>query len=320
MLSFRPPFTRLACAVALCAATLPWTAWGDAGESSTRADDDKKINQPGELSRIPGLFDVDLPDTTPRKRLRVSVAPHFGDFLHRDYVRIPVGFRYGLNDRTELNAEVDSYFNHGLKGDQGEGCGLSALALGGKYEWQDWMPEDYDTSTGLNIAIPVGRPPIDLTDGHYHISPYVVFTRHVPWAHNVRPFITVGADLTWRSNVPGDFGRNQPHHHSASVSPGVFWDRGAWKYTFVCTYTTTVLFSQEQTHIFSLNPSVLWELPPELKFHSRSQWIVGAGLHVTVGPDGTDISTSSRLHAEFRLSRLIGSVRPRSRPLYTSVP
>src|SRR4051812_18917320 len=64
---------------------------------------------PEEFSRVRGLFDVDLPRTVEKFHAKVIVHPHFGDFLHRGYVRVPVGVRLGLSDRTEISTEVESY-------------------------------------------------------------------------------------------------------------------------------------------------------------------------------------------------------------------
>src|SRR4051812_21506071 len=62
---------------------------------------------PEEFSRVRGLFDVDLPKTIEKFNMKLAVHPHFGDLIHRGYLRVPVGVRVGLNDRTEVSAEVE---------------------------------------------------------------------------------------------------------------------------------------------------------------------------------------------------------------------
>lgn len=274
-----------------------------AAAQTTTAEKDSTGGE--EFSRVSGLFDVDLPKTQPRNRVRVIVHPHFGDLLHRDYLRVPVGFRYGLNDLTELNAEIDSYLTHGLR-KRSAGYGVSELRLGAKYEWNQWLKPTLDTSTGINFRVPLGRPPLELTDGYNHAAPYVVFSRRLSEWPGFTPFVTLSTDVMWKSSVPGSFQRNQPHRDSLSVAPGFLWERGAFKYTLVCTYTTTALISRGSTNILSINPSVLWQLPPALVFHTTGRWIVGAGVRVTTGPDGTEVSTGAKLRGEFSLSRLFG--------------
>lgn len=54
----------------------------------------------------------------------------------------------------------------------------------------------------------------------------------------------------------------------------------------------------------SINPSVLWQLPPAMKFQSKGNWIFGLGLKKNFGPDGTNLSVSAKLRGEFKLKHL----------------
>ena len=83
-------------------ATSGWT-------QPTPAHPKSEPENPEEFSRVQGLFDVDLPKTVERLRPKLRIHPHFGDFLHRSYLRLPVAVRFGLSDHLELNAEVESY-------------------------------------------------------------------------------------------------------------------------------------------------------------------------------------------------------------------
>ncbi len=265
-----------------------------------------EAENPAEFSRVPGLFDVDLPKTVEKLRAKVTVHPHFGDFLHRDYVRVPVGVRLGLNDHTEINAEVEGYVTHGLKR-AGSGYGLDHVRLGAKYRWLHWLKPHVDTSTGINTAFPVGRPPLDLTDGFNHVSPYVTFSKRWPELPRVTPFATFGVDKMWRSSVPGAFRPNQLHSDSMGLTVGALYDRGAIKYTLVGSTWTSALIGEDNRTISTINPSVLLELPPALTFGSKGRWIFGVGLKVTFGPDGTDFGASSKLRGEFKFARWFGA-------------
>jgi hypothetical protein len=272
-------------------------------QTTTTTSRNKEGENPEEFSRVRGLFDVDLPKTIEKFKAKVIVHPHFGDLLHRTYLRVPVGVRLGINDRTEVNAEVESYLSHGLK-KPAAGYGLDMIRLGAKYQWADWLKGVVDASSGINIGVPVGRPPTDLTDGFYHFSPYVTFSKRWPTNPRLTPFATFGTDVMRKSTVPGTFAKNQPHSDSMGTSVGFFYDRDELKYTLVCSYWTTAVIGKGSKSFVSVNPSVLWELPPWLKFHSRSQWIFGIGLKANFGPDGTEFGSSAKLRGEFKLSRL----------------
>ena len=65
--------------------------------------------------------------------LRLSVRPHFGDFVNHDHLRFTLGLRYGLTPQWELNGDVDSYVSHGLGyAGVGEEAGFSRVRLGVK--------------------------------------------------------------------------------------------------------------------------------------------------------------------------------------------
>lgn len=257
---------------------------------------------PEEFSRVRGLFDVDLPKTVEKFKAKVIVHPHFGDLLHRDYLRVPVGVRLGVTDRTEISPEVEGYFTHGL-GKRGAGYGLDLVRLGAKHQLEPWAATGIDTSIGFNSAFPVGRPPLSLTDGFRHFSPYITFSRPWPGRPKLTPFLSVGTDLMWRSTVPGAFNKNQPHSDSMGASAGFFLDRGVFKYTLVTSYWTTALIGEGRRSFTSVNPSVLWQLPPALKFQSKGMWIFGLGLKSNFGPDGTDLGVSAKLRGEFKFAR-----------------
>ena len=265
---------------------------------------------PQYFSRVRGLFDIDLPATVKKYDLKLVIHPHFGDFTRRAFIRIPVGVRFGLNDRTEGDFEAESYISHGLK-NHTEGNGFSALHLGAKYEWAHWLKDYVDTSTGFTTSIPVGRPPLELSDGMNHVAPYVVFSRTFSSIPQLAPFVSFGADFVSDSTVPGVIGRNLPHSDAMGVSPGFIYDAGSLKYTLVLNYSTTSLIGSGNHHYYAANPSVLWELPKKLTFNSSGRWVVGLGYKWSHGPEGSDTGTSLKLRGEFKFTRLLDPLRRR---------
>ena len=150
-------------------------------------------------------------------------------------------------------------------------------------------------------------PPLTLTDGFNHVSPYVTFSKRWPTLPQLAPFVTLGADAMWKSSVPGTFTKNQPHSDSMGVSAGFFYDRDVIKYALVCSYWTTALIGKGERNFASIGPSVLLQLPRALTFGSNSRWIFGVGVKANFGPDGTDFGSSAKLRGEFKFARWFGA-------------
>ncbi len=264
--------------------------------------------EPTLFSRIRGLFDIDLPELDPPGTVRFKLSPRFGDFVHRDYVRVPTGLKWTPNDKLELNAEVDAYFHHYLSGGPVNN-GIGEVRGGFKYVKRQWPTPDFESSFGLNVEIPVGSPPIDLTDGRNHYMPFAVVQYR--WANlpKLTTFGGVSFDIVTDSSVRGSIGRNTPRDDSFSLIGGAVYDLGQFKWTLQSTYTTTALVSGTTEHYFTVQPSVLWFVPRKYTKFSNLQWIVGFGARSTWGPDGHDFSTSSRVRAEITFGQVVDRLR-----------
>lgn len=277
------------------------------------AENLQEARPPGLFNRIRGLFDIELPRLDPPGTFHVTLNPRFGDLAHRDYIRVPTGVRWTVNDRLGLNVEAEAYATHGFGGSGATATfGVGLLRLGGKYLLPRWPLDEYETSVGLDVALPVGSPPIDLTDGRNHYSPFVVVQHHDAQRPRWTEFVGLSADLVTPSHVRGQIGRNTPHDDSLSVTAGAVYDLGQLKWTLQATYTTTLLVSGVDDNYFTLRPSVLWFVPRRFTFNSKTQWIVGFGARSTWGPDGYEFSTGTRVRAELTfgqaLERLRGSL------------
>lgn len=260
---------------------------------------------PASIPRIPGLFEIDLPKTERRGVIRFSFQPSFRDLIDNSYVRIPLEFRWGVNDHFELNSEIDTYLHHGLRSGP-SGSGFSDLHFGAKYAWLKWLKPVWDTSVGFDSSIPTSRPPIELTDGHNHFTPYIVFGRKVDDVQGLSGFIHASVDLISKSTTPGNFGRNQPHSNSVTLSPGLLYDRKTWHYTLEVDGITTTLVGKADKNFVTIRPGVIWDLPKKLVFNARGRWLAGFNLTATFGPDGNTLSTGGRFRGEVTLARLFG--------------
>jgi hypothetical protein len=269
---------------------------------------------PSLTSRIPGLFEIDLPKTELPGNIRFIFQPSFRDLISKDYLRIPLEFRWGVNDHFELNSDIETYSDHGLHGGQSRGYGFSTLHFGAKYAWLEWLKPTWATSVGFNSSIPVSRPPLELTDGHNHFTPYIVFGRQLGWMPGLSGFIHASADFVSTSSTPGNFGRNQPHSHSLTLTPGLLYDRKAWHYTLEVDGTTTRVIGKGDHDFLTIRPGVIWDLPRQLTFNARGRWLVGFNVTAVFGPDGNTISTGSRFRGEVNLTRLFRGGPPDDPP------
>lgn len=260
-------------------------------------------------TRVRGLFDLDLPNIDAPGTIKLTLHPHFGDLLRRDYMRVDTGFRWAVNDRLEISPEAAVYFTHGLRGNGGNGIG--ELRLGAKYILRQWPTSNYETSLFVNVDAPVGSPPVTMTEGLNHIAPGFIVQHHS--AHNPRltTFAGAGIDHITVSDVLGTPSLNQPRDHAVNLTAGAIYDLGWLKWTLTTTYATTAVFGGASDHFFHLRPGVLWYVPRKYTFNSKTQWILGLGARASWGPDGGQFSTTNRVRAEITFRQFMDNVRSR---------
>lgn len=255
-----------------------------------------------ETHKLEGIFNTDLPKTEAKGSLRLIVHPHFGDFTHRDYVRVPTGVRWGISEDAEINATVEPFIHHGLKHGT-SGTGIGDVEVGGKYRWRQWPSADYDTSVGFNLFFPVGHPPLDMTTGYNRYSPYIVVGKRIPRHPGLTVFLNAGVNLVSKSSVAGSFERNQPHSDSFAITPGFVYDHYPFHYTLEFGYETTSVIGHGNQQYLTVRPGFAWDLPPKWKFLTASRWLIGIGFHATFGPDGTTTGGGGKIRAEFGFKR-----------------
>lgn len=253
------------------------------------------------LERLPDLLDFDLPGLDPKGALRFYAHPRFGDLLRRDYLRLPVGARFKVSERVELDSELESYFTHGLS--DSAGYGLSKIRFGGAYERPACFDGQTLVSTGLSLIAPLGRPPAELSDGHNHLSPFVAVSRPLPsqWLTRATGFANLSADLLDRSEVPGKFGRNQLHANSLNLVVGVVREWSRFQGTLAVSYATSALTSDENRHVVALRPGII--VPITRREDARTRLTLNLGGRAVWGPEGQEFGVSSSVRVEFNLLR-----------------
>lgn len=275
-------------------------------QAGVTADNSKPIPpESSTISRIWDLFEIDLPGTERTGQVKFSFEPHFRDVLDKGYVRIPFDFRWGVNDHFELNSDVESYFDDGTRKAH-FGNGISQLHFGAKYAWLEWLKPTWETSVGFNSAIPVSRPPIELTDGHDHFTPYIVFGRKIDDVPGLSGYLNVRTDFVSSSSTPGNFGQNEPHSNSFTMTPGLLYDRHPWHYTLEVDGTTTRWIGNGSHDFLTIRPGILWDLPKKWVFKSQGDWLAGFSVTFVFGPDGNTVNTGGRLRGQLNLTKLFG--------------
>ncbi|MDB6166453.1 MAG: hypothetical protein JWQ83_1593 [Lacunisphaera sp.] len=266
------------------------------------------------LHKISGIFDTELPKTERKGSIRFIVHPHLGDFTSRSYVRVPLGIRWGVNDHVEFTATVEPYFEHGLKSGS-PGNGIGDVEFGSKYALKRLLDTEWDASTGVNIRLPVGSPPVDMTDGYNHYTPYLVVSRKSERTNDMTWFISGAVDLMQKSHVVGQFRKNDAHSSSVLLSTGFVLDRYPYHYTLETGAQTTALIGKDNQLFVFVKPGFAWDLPRWLTFDSHGRWLFGVSVKITEGPDGTRIDSGGKIRGEFNLKRWFG--RNKTKPAAT---
>lgn len=261
---------------------------------------------PGEVTPIPGIFNTELPRLLRPESLRLSVRPHFGDFVNHDHLRFTLGLRYGLTSQWELSGDVDTYVSHGFGGvPVAKEAGFSKVRLGVKYKFSEFLLPYWETAAGLKYSFPVGNPPADFTDGSQHITPYMTLAHRWESRPEFTTFFSYGVDFVSSSSVSGTLDDGAIDTNNWFMTPGVVWHRGAFDYSLEATLASSLGLDSEETYRVTLRPGVKWTLPPRLTFHARSRWIVGVSVHGGYGTTGTSFGSSVRLQTNFDFKRLL---------------
>ena len=269
----------------------------EATASNKAAPADSGWNLGDFIDGLPDLLSDRLPGFDPSGAVRAYVRPHFGDFIHRDYVRVPFGARAKLSEQVESSAELQGYFTHGLS--DAAGYGLSTLRLGTKCERVLPSLNDGGISVGLNYETPLGRPPIELSDGHRHLQPYVAATRPIAPKWKLLGYASVSADLLDQTALPAHFGRNQLHTNSLTLTVGAAREWPRFRTSLTASATTSSLLSDEHRNVFALRPEIVF--PWKARANARTQILFTVGGRAIHGPDGTELGVSSSMRIDFLL-------------------
>jgi hypothetical protein len=265
--------------------------------------------------RIQGVFNTALPGTEKKNSLRFLFHPHFGDFTSSDYLRIPVGLRYGLTSNWEITGEIEGYVSHGFGSVAAfSDAGFADVHFGTKYHLKNLVFNTWDAAVGFDYLQPINHPPADVTDGLQHMAPYMTFSRRLEMDPHWRVFWGFGYDHVTTTSVAGELEKNQLGDDNVSVSGGIVWDRNRWHYTLETTVATSVTSTadgeNEGTSII-MRPGAVYEIPTKYTRWIGGRWVVGGALRFSEGPDGFDFGGGVKVRVDFDLKKLLGR-KPKS--------
>jgi hypothetical protein len=265
--------------------------------SSTDSSSTKTTQAIGSLiDRLPDLLDLGIPGFAPGGAFRLYTNPRFGDLLHEDYFRLPVGVRYQATDHLELTSELGSYFTHGLR--DSVGYGLYELRVGAKHEKP--IGRDAAWGVGADFVTPLSRPPHDITDGMRHIVPYLSGTRTLVEDKQILGFGSLAADLISRTELAPNFHRNELHSDSLVLTVGAAREWRRFRVILATSVSDTTLLSGESKQVYAFRPSLV--IPILRRPDSSARATVTFAGRVVSGPDGTElgINTSVRIDLKYR--------------------
>ena len=278
-------------------AALMWAPIGRSAalsETAAKAADSAQNVIADVMDRLPDLPELGLPGFAPKGSVYFYTHPKFGDLLHEDYFRLPVGARVKVGETLELHAELDGYFTHGLRDSVGNG--LYEATVGLKKECK--LPYDVGASVGLDFATPLSRPPHGITDGLRHTVPYVTFTRAIVPDKELLGFVTFGADLLDHTDLEPDFVKNELRANSLTFTAGVARPWRNLNLILKVTEGSTYFLSHLHQNAVGIRPSV--GVPflrrkdgtprATVTFEGRSVW----------GPDGYEVGITTTVRVDLR--------------------
>jgi len=183
-----------------------------------------------QMLRMTDFLDTMLPGVLEEKNITLHFRPKFGDLRDEEYMRFPFEVRYGLTDRTELQAGlvpfIPSPFNRGRDHRWGPG----EAKLGARYDLRHAVTFFTDTTVGFETRIPLGKPPTEINDHYTHVKPFVSAARELTRWKATTFYVNISYDrsvkLTRRDPPPPEVIRR----HVLTIAQGLLYKPGELGY------------------------------------------------------------------------------------------
>ncbi|MEY3608123.1 MAG: hypothetical protein RLZZ447_911 [Verrucomicrobiota bacterium] len=209
---------------------------------------------------ISELLDTQLPGALGRSVVSVRFMPRLGDLRNREFLRLPLELRYGLNERTDLWLGLSSFVpNPSRRGpDHRSGPGVARVELRRELR----LPARWNLRAdgGVEVRAPLGRPPELLSDGFAQLETVFSAVRPLPGTRDGVGFLNLRHN--WGLPYPSRPAEVLRARRSADteVVPGILYQPGAvgafLEHHFRRIREEGKYFSAPETRL-----GVRWEIP-----------------------------------------------------------
>ncbi len=220
-----------------------------------------------DLRMMEDVFDVELPATTPKRGVELSISPRFVDTVKQDYLRIPLRFKYGLTNKWEFAVRLQPYVNNPSQGDRKNG--VENIRFSTKYHLDRPLFGQVESALGIGVTLPLEDEKDGITDGYNHFTPFVTVARTYD--------LSGGRQWQWFTSAEYDILGGNPDRgdkpekdDELSLLPGLMYGPpGFWRYVFYVEWDTTRIAGGDRDDVF-LVPGVLYDPP-----RGRYRWLPG---------------------------------------------
>jgi hypothetical protein len=244
------PFTRLACALLILAAT------ANAAQPAKTSGDSMRER----VLRMTEFFDTMLPGVLEENNMTLHFKPKFSDLRDNEFMRFPVELRYGYSEHLELSAGLVPFtpnpFNRGREHRWGPG----EARFGGRYDLGRRLPFFDDTTVGLETRIPVGKPPIEVNDHYTHVKPFVSAARTLLSFPDTTFYANVSYDRSVKLTPRGPAPLEVMRRNVIEAAPGFLYKPSEFGY--FAEYRWRHIAEEREWHIgHEWQLGTIWDIP-----------------------------------------------------------
>ncbi|MCK4910187.1 MAG: hypothetical protein KAR83_01025, partial [Thermodesulfovibrionales bacterium] len=241
------------------------------------------------------LLSIELPDTERRHHIGISMNPKVVDIVQKDYISMPVKFRYGLTKNIELAVMPGTYIHNPKR--KTAGLGVANMDLGFKYKFLHILRQHVSMAFAFNTLYPVGSNP-GLMDGYVHYKPKLIVSKTLEDFHKVEVVSSIGWDIIDGASEPLEE-EDEDKRNTTALSLGFKLPRATYAWSMGFVYTTDKPDGGDHEG-FTATPGWHWYVPRE-----QARWFPGditLGLGVSFGiMDARSVEYITKVNASIPL-------------------
>lgn len=210
--------------------------------------------------RMTEFLDTMLPGVLEENNVTLHFTPKFSDVRSNEFVRFPLELRYGATENLELSAGITPFTPNPFNSGRDHRWGPGEAKFGARYDVAGAVPFFDDTTLGLELRSPLGKPPIELNDHYTHVKPFVSAARSLLAWPDVTFYANLSYDrsvkLTRRGAPPPEVMRR----HVIEASPGLLYKPGEFGY--FAEYRWRHIAAETEWHLaHEVQFGTVWDVP-----------------------------------------------------------